>query len=442
MRRTHWLLALALMMATVAAAYAQVPGAPAPKKEAPAERVIASETTPAQDRAIERRLQEIYAELEGAQGIAVEARSGVVVLRGEVLTPRVRERAVRLARQVEGVVEVRDETELVRELGEQLAPIGEALRGLASDAVGFLPLLIVALIVLALFIVLALALARWQALFRRMTANQFLADFLRTGVRFFIILLGVIAALAVLDATALIGTALGAAGLAGLVLGFALRDTVENYFAGILLSVRQPFVPHDRVLIAEHEGDVVRLTPRATFLMTLDGNHVRIPNATVFNGIIVNYTRNPLRRFQFDVGVGNGESLEPAQRLAASTLAAMEGVLAEPPPHADVQELGSDHVVLRLYGWMDQRTHDFLKVRSEAIRLVKEAFDAAGVDMPAPIVELRGRAEPAAARAERAPAGPRAPIDIARRDEIAVQIRQDRREADEPDLLRPDAPRE
>jgi small-conductance mechanosensitive channel len=107
-----------------------------------------------------------------------------------------------------------------------------------------------------------------------------------------------------------------------------------------------------------------------------------------------------------------------------------------------VQELGSHHVVLRLYGWMDQRTHDFLKVRSEAIRLVKEAFDAAGVDMPAPIVELRGRAEPAAARAERAPAGPRAPIDIARRDEIAVQIRQDRREADEPDLLRPDAPRE
>lgn len=439
---TRFLLALLVTLASVANAYGQVPGAPAPKKEAPAERTIASQTTPAQDRAIERRLEEIYAELEGAQGISVEARSGVVVLRGEVLTPRVRERAARLARQVEGVVEVRDETELVRELGEQLAPIGEALRGLASDAVGFLPLLIVALIILALFIVLALAVARWQSLFRRVTANAFLADFLRTGARFIIILLGVIAALAVLDATALIGTALGAAGLVGLVLGFALRDTVENYFAGILLSVRQPFVPHDRVLIAGHEGDVVRLTPRATFLMTLDGNHVRIPNAAVFNGIIVNYTRNPLRRFQFDIGVGTGEGLAPAQRLAASTLAAMEGVLADPPPRADVHELGSHHVVLRVYGWMDQRTHDFLKMRSEAIRLVKEAFDAAGIEMPAPIVDLRGRAEPARGRAERAPAGPRAPIDIGRRDEIAVQISRDRRVAEEPDLLRPDAPRE
>ena len=437
----HGLLALALAFAT-AGAQAQVPETAKPKAEAPAERTIASETTPAEDRAIERRLAEIYAEIDGARGIGVEVRSGVVVLRGEVLTPRMRDRAVRLARQVEGVVEVRDETELARGLEEQLAPIGQGLHQLASDAVGFLPLAVVALIVLALFVVLAFAVARWQALFRRITTNEFLADFLRTGVRLLVILAGVLAALEVLDATAFIGTALGAAGLVGLVLGFALRNTVENYFAGLLLSLRQPFVPHDRVLIAGHEGDVVRLTPRATFLMTLDGNHVRIPNATVFNGIVINYTRNPLRRFQLEVGVGTGESLAPAQGLAARTLAAMEGVLADPPPRADVHELGSHHVVLRVYGWMDQRTHDFLKVRSEAIRLVKEAFDAEGIEMPPPIVDLRRPLPAGPPRPGPAQSGSRAPIDIGRRDEIATQIAQERRRADEPDLLRADAPRE
>lgn len=414
-----------------------MPGAAAPKKQAPAERTIASETTPAQDRAIERRLEEIFSEVEGTEGIRVEAHSGVVVLRGEVLTPRVRERALTLARQVEGVVEVRDETELVRALGEQLAPVGEELRRLASDAVGYVPLLLVALVVLGIFVALALLLGRWQALYLRLTSNEFLADFLRAGVRLIVVLVGLIAALEILDATAFIGTALGAAGLAGLVLGFALRDTVENYFAGILLSLRQPFMPHDRVLIAGHEGDVVRLTPRATLLMTLDGNHVRIPNASVFNGVIVNYTRNPLRRFEFDIGVGTTESLAPAQALAARTLEQMAGVLADPPPRVDVHALGEYNVVLRAYAWMDQRTHDFLKVRSEAIRLVKEAFDAGGVQMPVPTyLRLQQQAR------GRAAAGPREAIDIARRDEIAGQVAHERSAAEEPDLLRSDAPRE
>ena len=315
------------------------------------------------------------------------------------------------------------------------------MRDLASDAVDYLPLMVVALIVLLLFWLAASLLARWDALYRRLSANDFLCDFLRNGVKVIVILAGVIAALEVLNATAFIGTALGAAGLVGLVLGFALCDTVENYFAGILLSVRQPFVPHDRVLIAGFEGNVVRLTPRATILMTLDGNHVRIPNATVFNGVLVNYTRNPLRRFVFDIGVGIGESLAPAQQLAAATLVGMAGVLADPPPRVDVHALGESNVVLRAYGWMGQRSHDFLKVRSEAIRLVKEAFDAAAIEMPAPILTVQ-RVGESAAPARRAPTGPPEAIDVVRRDDITGQVANERRKTEEPDLLRSDAPRE
>ena len=82
------------------------------------------------------------------------------------------------------------------------------------------------------------------------------------------------------------------------------------------------------------------------------------------------------------------------------------------------------------------------EVQRRVGRSLASTFAEVESHVPAPIVQLRGRAEPAPAGAERAPAGPRAPIDIGRRDEIAVQIRQDRREADEPDLLRPNAPRE
>src|SRR3546814_11904518 len=83
-------------------------------------------------------------------------------------------------------------------------------------------------------------------------------------------------------------------------IGFAIRDTVDNYVASLMLSLRQPFRANDHVVIEGHEGRVVRLTSRATILMTLEGNHLRIPNSTVFKAVILNYPRNPERRFDFE----------------------------------------------------------------------------------------------------------------------------------------------
>jgi small-conductance mechanosensitive channel len=250
----------------------------------------------------------------------------------------------------------------------------------------------------------------------------------------------------------------------GLAVGFALRDTVENYIASLLLSLRQPFARDDLVTIDGCEGRVVRLTARATILMTPDGNHTRIPNARVYKAVIVNYTRNPKRRFQFDVGVDTEQNLAAAQELAAATLAQMDGVLADPPPSCTVEQLGESNVVLRVFGWVDQTQAEYVKVRSEAIRLVKGAFDRAGVVMPEPIYNVRvgqlpgapGSAPSAAAHADQRTAqraeSPRSKteqispepvraIDIARRDDLGEQIAADRG-ADDQDLLRSHAPKE
>lgn len=86
-------------------------------------------------------------------------------------------------------------------------------------------------------------------------------------------------ALDLLEATALVGAVAGTAGLAGLALGFAFKDIVENYLAGLLLAFQRPFDKNDHVTVEDHAGKVVRLTPRETILMTMDGNHVRVPNA-------------------------------------------------------------------------------------------------------------------------------------------------------------------
>lgn len=193
-----------------------------------------------------------------------------------------------------------------------------------------LPLFLLALVVVAVFWLLGSWLARRQMLDRVARRNPFLRELTRTTVRWIISLIGVLIALEVMDATALVGAVLGTAGVMGVALGFAFKSTMENYLAGILMSLRQPFSPKDHVVIDGNEGIVVALTSRATILMTLDGNHLRLPNALVFSSVMLNYTRNPSRRFGFDVGIGVNEDLVRAQQIGIDVLSTLEGVMDAP----------------------------------------------------------------------------------------------------------------
>ena len=110
-----------------------------------------------------------------------------------------------------------------------------------------------------------------------------------------------------------------------------MRDTVTNYVASIMLSLRQPFRANDHVVIESYEGRVVRLTSRATILLTLDGNHVQIPNATVFNAIIPNYSRNPQRRFDFDLGIDANDNPVDEMEVGLSAMTKLAFVLKTHP---------------------------------------------------------------------------------------------------------------
>ncbi len=234
---------------------------------------------------------------------------------------------------------------------------------------------------------------------RRITPNAFVASLVAGAARAIILLIGFVVALDLIGATAVLGSVLGAAGVVGIAIGFAVRDVLENYLAGLLLSLRHPFSTTDLVRIEGHEGTVLRLTPRSTVLMGLDGNHIRIPNSTVFKGVIVNYTREPKRRFCFEVGVDVESDLVETRNVVLKALDGIDGVLDDPAPVCNVETLGDSNVVLFVAGWMDQSTHDFARIRSEAIRLVKETLDEALIAMPEPIynVRLSGPGAPAAA---------------------------------------------
>lgn len=396
-----------------------------------------------QDRNLEARIRAAFSNIDELSEVSVEVTGGVVKLTGETATWAARTQAEDLVKTLDGVLFVDNDIAASREVETRLAPAVEQVRQYLRDAVRFSPLLGLALAVFLLFVLLARLLRGADWLFSKMTSNVFIQVRLRQLVQTAAALVGILLALEILGVTAVVGAVLGTAGIAGIVLGFAFKEIVENYLAGLLLSLRHPFAPNDHIQVGEYEGKVVRLTSRETVLMTLDGNHVRLPNALVFGSVMINYTKNPRRRLTFTVGIGVNEDLSAVQRLGVSTLGGLEGVLQDPPAAARVEALGDSSVLVWFGAWVDQRQADYGKVKSEAIRTVKAAFDAAGVDMPEPAYQLKLRQmeegetrvparEPAAPISFEAPR----PIDVSVDTTLDEQIEEDRKLSDEGDLLK------
>lgn len=341
------------------------------------------------DKEIENRLNELYGNIDSLKEVTASVDAGVVTLTGTTFTNEAHDKALQLADRTEGVVGINNNISQENDVSKRLVDITGKLSEKFSNTYQNLPIYLLALFVFILFWVLSLFLSRWDSFFNQITTNSFLQNLLKQAFRGIFIITGFVLALEILDATALLGTILGAAGILGLAIGFAIRDTVENYIASILLSIRQPFQPNDHILLEGHEGKVLRLTSRDTIILTLDGNHVRIPNATVYKGNILNYSRNPRRRFTFEVGIDTEVAISSAQKVAIETLVNTPGVSSEPPPQCHVQLLGDSNVILKVIGWTNQNQYDFNKVKSEAIKAIKRAYDDANFEMPEPIYRLK-----------------------------------------------------
>ena len=394
--------------------------------------------------AISIRIREVFGQIPGLEQVGVSEVAGVVRLSGSVLNAADREVAVRLASQTDGVMHVVDQLHLEIETNVEktLTPAVQKIRNFLGNAFAFLPLLGIALVIIVFFWILA-ARVPWEVPYRRVGINPLLSSLIGQLTRTVIFLIGALLALDILGATSIVAALLGTAGLAGLAIGFAFRDIVENYLAGMLMSMRQPFRQNDFIKIGSHEGKVVRLTSRELVLMMPDGNHLRIPNGTVFKSTIHNYSLNPRRRFDFKIPVKVEHDLAYVQELGVETLEAMRGVLGGPGPFSRIGDLNATatQVDIHLYGWIDQRVADFDKVRSQAIRLVKEALSEVGIlaePIPAtPATEPVDRAGLEKAHIDALPHVQREAmaIDVSVDTQLDDQIQEDISRSDEENLL-------
>lgn len=337
----------------------------------------------ARDDEIRQRLQSVLDATGWFTDPRVDVREGVVFLNGLAETDDLKRWAGDLARNTQDVAAVANRMEVLKPSMWDFSPAWGGVLALWGDFIRSLPFFFFGLFILMLSAGAgALATRGSRALLHRKVRANLLRNVISRGIGVLVFLFGVYIILRVSGLTQLALTVVGGTGLIGLAVGIAFRDITENFLASIFLSMQRPFETGDLVEITGVTGYVQQLNVRTTILMTLDGNLVQLPNASVYKNNLRNFTTNANRRVDFVIGIGYDDSINEAQEIALKVLESHPAVLNDPEPSVLVDSLGSSTVNLRVYLWLNGREHSWLKVRSAVIRLVKRAFQKHGISTP------------------------------------------------------------
>jgi len=197
-----------------------------------------------------------------------------------------------------------------------------------------------------------------------------------------IIVFGLIYALGLLGVR--IGPLVGALGVGGIALAFAVQDILQNFVAGILLQIRRPFRVRDQIGSGMFEGTVVDVNLRTTELTSYDGLTVYLPNADVLKAPIVNYTRTPFSRTSLTVGVAYDTDLGRACEILLGACSSAEGVQSRPTPEVWVEQFGDSSINVAVRYWHAADIASRWRVRSAVAISIKAALDEAGIVIPFP----------------------------------------------------------
>ena len=264
----------------------------------------------------------------------------------------------------------------------------DSLRDLWDGFITRLPSIVTGLLVILLFYILAKGIRYIsRRSLKRMKASEHAARITARLVFIAVMVVGVLVSLGVMGVNA--GALVASLGLVSVGIGFALKDVIENFIAGLIIIFQRPFLVGDFICLGGVEGTVEDVRVRDTVIVMLDGRQVFVPNSRIFSSEVINNNRNRRRRLEFEVGIAYGEDISAAAAAAQDSLAGVPNVLAEPPPLVVAEEFGDSAVVLKAYFWIDPTRGYFFETRSEAIEAVKKGLQKAGIEIPFPIVTVK-----------------------------------------------------
>lgn len=170
-------------------------------------------------------------------------------------------------------------------------------------------------------------------------------------------------------------------------IGFALKDMIMNFLAGIMILVGRHFTIGDFIHVGGTIGRVVEIQSRVTILQAIDGTKVIVPNAELFRKQVTSYTSNPFRRIEVEIGVDYRTDLKNALKVCLKTVKSTQGILLEPKPAVLVSEWGDSEVVVKVRAWVESRG-GWLKIKSQLLSNLKQAFEDYKIDFAWPIRQV------------------------------------------------------
>ena len=263
--------------------------------------------------------------------------------------------------------------------------IWNSLYGLLNSFLYRVPYILFAIIVFALFILAARVVSgAINTAGRRTRFDVTLANLLGRLASFVITILGLFVGAVIIFPAFKPGDLVAGLGITSVAIGFAFKDVLQNFFAGILILWRKPFIVGDQLRFKEYEGTVEEITVRSTRLKTFDGERAVIPNGDVYTNAVLVKTAYDKRRVKFLVGIGYLDDIENGRATIRKVLDDTPGVLHDPGPWIYVTELAPSSVNFTVYFWVESEQANVLRVSDAVATGIKYALDEAGIDMPYP----------------------------------------------------------
>lgn len=183
--------------------------------------------------------------------------------------------------------------------------------------------------------------------------------------------------------TASIITVLGTCGVA---IGLALKDSLGNLAAGVLIAVNKPFKQGDYIQSAGEEGTVETINLFNTTLLTPDNKEIVIPNGLLSSGNIVNFSKMETRRVDFEFSIAYSADFNKAQNAILSVCGAHEKILSDPAPFCRMKAMDNSSVMLTARAWV--KTEDYWTVFFDVMEQVRDKFNQLGIEIPYPQLDV------------------------------------------------------
>ncbi len=175
---------------------------------------------------------------------------------------------------------------------------------------------------------------------------------------------------------------LGAAGIAGIALGFASQTSLSNVISGIFLISEKPFQIDDIIRVGDTVGMVLSIDLLSVKLRKFDNTFVRIPNESLIKSELTNITRFPIRRFDLDLSVAYREDIKKVTEVLHDIVSKNKYALEQPEPLIAFTGFGESALKIFVGVWFSKT--DFMVLRETLLPEIKRRFEEEGIEIPFP----------------------------------------------------------